>query len=173
MGFKTNAQQMKPKLHLLSLLVAPGPYHCTQLSDSLQSDSDHPRQEEALCAAQHWTCQLGLLWRASSWNGEARGSYTACLPVFLHLIWEGQGRETMQQVQRKLFFFPELLKKAEWLGCKKRYDIKEKREMWLLFQNLLLNFHTDLLRQAPTGISDYLLNQEWSSWIKNCRLGLL
>lgn len=106
-------------------------------------------------------------------ESEARGSYTAYLPVFLNLVWDGEGREIMRQVQRKIFFCPELLKKAEWLGCKKRYDIKEKREMWLLFQNLVLNFHTDLIRQAPTGISGYLLNQEWSSWIRNCRLGIL
>lgn len=172
-GPKTNVQQMKPRLHLPSPLVAPGPYPCTQLSDSLQSLSDHLRRQEELCATQHWICQLGLLRRASSWNGEARGSYTAYLPVFLNLVWDGEGREIMRQVQRKIFFCPELLKKAEWLGCKKRYDIKEKREMWLLFQNLVLNFHTDLIRQAPTGISGYLLNQEWSSWIRNCRLGIL
>lgn len=172
-GPKTNVQQMKPRLHLPSPLVGPGPHPCTQLSDSLQSLSDHPRRQEELCATQHWTCQLGLLRRASSWNGEARGSYTAYLPVFLNWVWEGEGREIMQQVQRKFFFVLNCLKRQNDWDVRKRYDIKEKRETWLLVQNLVLNFHPDLIRQAPTGISGYLLNQEWSSRIRNCRLGIL
>lgn len=105
------------------------------------------------------------------WRGKRQlHSWFTCFPKF-DLRRDGKGNNGASAEQD--FFCPELLKKAEWLGCKKRYDIKEKREMWLLFQNLVLNFHTDLIRQAPTGISGYLLNQEWSSWIRNCRLGIL
>lgn len=97
--------------------------------------SDHPRWQEALGAAQHWTCQLGLLSRVSRCKRQLSRLFT----YFSNFELGTVRREANSEDQRKIFFFPpELLKKAGLLQCKKRYDIRENREIWLLFQNFLV-----------------------------------
>lgn len=86
-------------------------------------------------------CQLGLLSRAPC----CKRKLSRLFAYFSNFELGTVGREAVQKAKR-FFFSPELLKKARLLECKKRYDIKEKREIWLLFHNFFFSFHTDLLR---------------------------
>lgn len=85
----------------------------------------------------------------------ARGSSAAYLPISLISTWERWEGKQCRKTEEDIFFPPELLKKAGLLECKKGYDIKEKRDVWLLFENFSLSFHTDFLRhQWQCGVKE-------------------
>lgn len=149
-GLQTNVQQMKAKLHLPSPGYCPG---STSLLSAVRSTA------QATHAGRKHLVQLStepVSWDRCQGHHAARGSSAAYLPISLILNWGWWEGKQCRRPEEDFFFPPELLKKAGLLEYKKRYDIKEKREFWLLFQNFFLSFHTDLLRQPPSGISGNL-----------------
>lgn len=156
----------KPSCTSPALVAALGP--APALSCQIHC-SDHPRWQEALGAAQPWTCQLGLLSRAPRCKRQLSRLFT-CFSNF------GLGtvrREAMQKAKgRSFYFFFFLLTCLKRQGCwnVRRGLIWRKREDSWLRKNFFLSFHTDLLRKPPSGISG---NLDWSSWRRKCRQDLL
>lgn len=125
-----SGQQVKPKLHLPSLLIALGPYHCTQLSNSPWRYSDHPHRQEALCAAQHWTCKLGWLFKGIKlklWDKTRLHSLFTYFCKFT-LRGGGKGNNAASVEEAFSFFFLNCLKKQNYCDVKRGMILRRRKK---------------------------------------------
>lgn len=98
--------------------------------------SDHPRWQEALGAAQHWTCQLGMLSKASRCKRQLNRLFIYFSDFELGTV----GREAMQKTRGRFSFLLNCLKRQGYWNARRGMISRKREKSGCCFRSSFLVF---------------------------------